>query len=369
MAEIRVEGVSKSYLGVQALDDISLTIQDREFMVLLGPSGCGKTTLLRAIAGFETPDVGTISIGDRDMRGVPPGKRGIAMVFQSYALFPHLRVAGNIAFGLRMHRVPAGEVAERVEKAARLMQIERLVDRYPSQLSGGQRQRVAVARALVMEPQVILMDEPLSNLDALLRLQMRAELKRLLADVDTTTVYVTHDQVEALSMGDRTAVMRDGRILQIDTPLAVYDRPADTFVAQFIGNPPMNVLRARMAEEGVELEGHRLPLAEADGRRPGEEVEVGIRAENIEVLLDREAGALEAEVSVIEPLGSHLLLTLQLGAQALKATTRIDFSVQRDQRIYLRFQPQHLRLLGTGWSGGGDSNSRSPAPKAGALPG
>ncbi|MEP7104556.1 MAG: ABC transporter ATP-binding protein [Chloroflexota bacterium] len=345
MAEIRVEGVSKTYLGVTALDDVSLVIQDKEFMVLLGPSGCGKTTLLRMIAGFEEPDSGSIHIGGRDMRGVPPAKRGIAMVFQSYALFPHLRVAGNIGFGLRMHKVPAAEVGGQVEKAARLMQIEGLLDRYPSQLSGGQRQRVAVARALVMEPEVILMDEPLSNLDALLRLQMRAELKRLLADVDTTTVYVTHDQVEAMTMGDRTAVLRDGRILQVDTPLAVYDRPADTFVAQFIGNPPMNVLRGTMGDGEVEVEGHRLPVADPDGRRPGEEVEVGIRAENIEVLRDREERALEADIRVIEPLGSHLLITLQLGSQAVKATTRIDLEVERDQRVYLRLQPQHLRLL------------------------
>jgi multiple sugar transport system ATP-binding protein len=345
MAEIRVEGVTKNYLGTRALDDVSLTIHDHEFMVLLGPSGCGKTTLLRTIAGFEIPDAGAILIGGRDMRGVAPGKRGIAMVFQSYALFPHLRVADNIAFGLRMHKVPAREVNSRVPEAARLMQIEPLLDRYPSQLSGGQRQRVAVARALVMEPAVILMDEPLSNLDALLRLQMRAELKRLLADVSATTVYVTHDQVEALSMGDRTAVMREGRILQVDKPLAVYDRPADTFVAQFIGNPPMNVLRATMGDGEVQLEGHRLPVTTQDGARAGDTVQVGVRAENIEVLRERDEAAVEAEVRVIEPLGSHLLLTLQLGGQTVKATTRVDFEVEPDQHVFLRIDPEHLRVL------------------------
>src|SRR5438132_2490070 len=319
MAEIRVEHITKRYPGTLALHDVSLTINDQEFMVLLGPSGCGKTTLLRLIAGFETPDEGTIFIGGREMTDVPPARRGIAMVFQSYALFPHLRVFDNVAFGLRMHHVPADEISLRVRNAAGMMQIEPFLDRYPSQLSGGQRQRVAVARALVMEPSVILMDEPLSNLDALLRLQMRAELKRLLQEVKTTTVYVTHDQVEALSMGDRTAVMREGRILQCDTPMMVYDRPADVFVAQFIGSPPMNVLRGRMGERAVEIEGRTLALAKQDGYASGEEVAVGVRAENIEVSRERADGTLAAEVSVVEPLGSHLLVTLTLGNQQLKA--------------------------------------------------
>jgi multiple sugar transport system ATP-binding protein len=346
MAEIRVEGVSKRYPGAVALRDVSLTIDDDEFMVLLGPSGCGKTTLLRLIAGFETPDAGTIFIGGRDMTEVPPARRGIAMVFQSYALFPHLRVFGNIAFGLRMHRVPADELRARVRNAAGLMQIDSLLDRYPSQLSGGQRQRVAVARALVMEPSVILMDEPLSNLDALLRLQMRAELKRLLQDVKTTTVYVTHDQVEALSMGDRTAVMREGRILQVDTPLTVYNEPADVFVARFIGSPPMNVLRGRMGEGEVDVEGHRLGLPAQDGYRPGDEVAVGVRAENIEVWSERGEGTMEAEVTVVEPLGSHLLLTLLLGEQQLKAIARADYPVHSRDRVWLRMHAADLRLVG-----------------------
>ena len=231
MAEIQIERITKRYLGTVALDDVSLTIHNEEFMVLLGPSGCGKTTLLRLIAGFEQADEGAILIDGRDVTEIAPGKRGLAMVFQSYALFPHLKVADNIAFGLRMHHVPRSDIQRRLSSAAELMRIPALLDRFPSQLSGGQRQRVAVARALVMEPAVILMDEPLSNLDALLRLQMRAELKRLLHEVRTTTVYVTHDQVEALSMGDRTAVMRHGRILQVDTPMMVYEHPGDVFVA------------------------------------------------------------------------------------------------------------------------------------------
>ena len=346
MSEIRVEGVTRRYPGTVALQNVSLTIQDNEFMVLLGPSGCGKTTLLRLIAGFERPDEGSISIGGRDVTDVPPGKRGIAMVFQSYALFPHLRVKDNIAFGLRMHNVPRDQIQERVRNAAGVMRIERFLDRYPSQLSGGQRQRVAVARALVMEPAVILMDEPLSNLDALLRLQMRAELKRLLQDVNTTTVYVTHDQIEALSMGDRTAVMRDGRILQVDTPLAVYDSPADVFVAQFIGSPPMNVLRGRMGEREVEIEGHTLSVARQDGYSAGEEVAVGVRAENIEVVREGRDGALPAEVSVVEPLGSHLLVTLLLGGQVLKATTRADFQIHSRDQVWLHVDPADVRLVG-----------------------
>jgi multiple sugar transport system ATP-binding protein len=346
MAEIEVEGLTKRYPGAVALDHVSLTIHDDEFMVLLGPSGCGKTTLLRMIAGFETPDEGRILIGGRDMTDVSPARRGIAMVFQSYALFPHLRVFDNIAFGLRMHRVPADEVQARVRNSAGLMRIDALLDRYPSQLSGGQRQRVAVARALVMEPAVILMDEPLSNLDALLRLQMRAELKRLLQDVRTTTVYVTHDQVEALSMGDRTAVMRDGRILQVDTPLTVYDRPADVFVAQFIGSPPMNVLRGRMGDGEVEVEGHRVQLASQDGYQPGEEVAVGVRAENIELVGEPGRDAMEAEVTVVEPLGSHLLVTLMLGGQQLKVTTRADLPVRPRDRVWLRVNPDDVRLVG-----------------------
>jgi multiple sugar transport system ATP-binding protein len=346
MAEIHVEHVTKRYPGTVALSDVSLTIHEHEFMVLLGPSGCGKTTLLRLIAGFEPADGGVISIDGRDMTDVPAGKRGIAMVFQSYALFPHLKVGDNIAFGLRMHRVPAAQARRRVADAAELMQIGRLLDRYPSQLSGGQRQRVAVARALVMEPAVILMDEPLSNLDALLRLQMRAELKRLLKEVRTTTVYVTHDQVEALSMGDRTAVMREGQILQVDTPTIVYDRPGDVFVAQFIGTPPMNVLKGRMGQREVEIEGHRLPVGVQDGYQPGEAVAIGVRAENVQVSREPRDGALPAEVGVVEPLGSHLLLTVTLGAQLLKVQTRTDFVARPHDQVWLSPDEGSLRLLG-----------------------
>jgi multiple sugar transport system ATP-binding protein len=344
MAQIRIENVTRTFTAHPAVDDVSLTVNDGEFMVLLGPSGCGKTTLLRMVAGFEQPDEGSIYIGERDVTDLPPRSRSIAMVFQSYALFPHMRVAENISFGLRMHRMEKTETRQRVDKAAGMMQIEEFLQRYPSQLSGGQRQRVAVARALAMEPAVLLMDEPLSNLDALLRLQMRAELKTLLKSAGSTTIYVTHDQVEALSMGDRTAVMNLGSLLQVDTPMMVYDHPAQVFVARFIGNPPMNVLRAVARNGAVELEGHPLPL-EPKGAAQGSDVQVGVRAEYVQVAREQRPGTIPAEVRVVEPLGSHLLLTLQLGAQQLKATSRTDFPVQPGDSVWLTVEPTALRLL------------------------
>jgi len=242
MAEIELRSLRKTYGRVVAINDLSVHIPDGEFLVLLGPSGCGKTTTLRALAGLETLDRGRILIGGRDVTLLAPGKRGIAMVFQSYAVFPHMRVFDNIVFGLRMRGVPPGDQRTRAHEVADLLQIRNLLDRYPAQLSGGQRQRVAVARAIVMRPDVLLMDEPLSNLDALLRLHMRAELKRLHRELRATTVYVTHDQVEALSLGDRIAVMKEGEIIQCATPSVIYDTPANRFVGSFIGSPPMNFL-------------------------------------------------------------------------------------------------------------------------------
>src|SRR3990170_5525291 len=244
MAEIRVERVTKLFKGARAVDDVSLTIDDGELMVLLGPSGCGKTTLLRSIAGLEQIDGGRIVIGDRNVTELPPRRRNIAMVFQSYAVFPHMTVFDNIAFGLRMRHATKADVDRHVRDAAELLHIENLLDRFPAETSGGQRQRIAVARALAMQPQVLLMDEPLSNLDALLRLEARAELKRLLGEIGATTIYVTHDQVEAMSMGDQVAVMRTGKLVQVADPLTIYDGPVDRFVGGFIGNPPMNFLSA-----------------------------------------------------------------------------------------------------------------------------
>src|SRR5450759_2580912 len=353
MAEIRVERVTKLFKPVRAVDDVSLTIADGEFMVLLGPSGCGKTTLLRSIAGLEQIDGGRIVIGDRDVTELPPRKRNIAMVFQSYAVFPHMTVFENIAFGLRMRRASKGDIDRQVREAAELLHIENLLDRFPAQTSGGQRQRIAVARALAVQPQVLLMDEPLSNLDALLRLEARAELKRLLGEIGSTTIYVTHDQVEAMSMGDRVAVMRAGKLVQVGDPLTIYNEPVDRFVGGFIGNPPMSFLPARIERRDG---GAVAVLPDAGEVRIGADdglgghtgpILLGIRAENVEIVPAADGTMLRARVLVVEPLGSHNLVTLQVGAEQLKATTRPDERFERDQEVGLRVDPARIRWLDT----------------------
>jgi len=355
VSEIRLERIHKIYKETRAVDDVSLTVKQGEFMVLLGPSGCGKTTLLRSIAGLEEIDAGRVTIGERDVTDLPPRHRKIAMVFQSYAVFPHMSVFENIAFGLRMQKLDKAEIDKRVRSSADLLHIENLLERYPSQVSGGQRQRIAVARAIAMESEVLLMDEPLSNLDALLRLEMRAELKRLLSEIGSTTVYVTHDQVEAMSMGDRIAVMRTGKILQLGKPLDVYQTPVDRFVGGFIGNPPMNFVAATISGSGDSLtagvEGAgsvKVDAAHADLLKGyvGKPVTLGIRAENIEVVREAvEGDTLKAHVLVVEPLGSHDLLTVQLGSELLKVATRPDVAIKVDQDIQLQFEHQRTIWL------------------------
>jgi multiple sugar transport system ATP-binding protein len=328
-----------------------LTISDREFIVLLGPSGCGKTTLLRCLAGLEQVDGGRVFFGDREVTNLPVRQRRISMVFQSYAVFPHMKVFENIAFGLRMQRKSDSEVKKRVNSSAELLHIEDLLDRFPAQLSGGQRQRVAVARAIAYDADVLLMDEPLSNLDALLRLEMRAELKRLLNELKTTVVYVTHDQVEALSLGDRIAVMRKGLFLQLDTPLKVYDTPADHFVGSFIGSPPMNFLSGHLAGDGDALlvENSRLPikpgLADRLRKNGQPEVWLGIRSENIDPGEDAHPGALPGRVIVVEPLGSHILLTVRVGESIIKVNAHADFIFEPEQPISLNFSADKIRLF------------------------
>jgi len=363
VAEIELRQLRKSYGKVVAIDEVSLRIADGEFLVLLGPSGCGKTTTLRAIAGLETLDRGRILIGGRDVTALPPGRRGIAMVFQSYAVFPHMRVLDNIVFGLRMRGVSSDERRRRAQEAAELLQIADLLHRYPAQLSGGQRQRVAVARAIVMRPDVLLMDEPLSNLDALLRLHMRAELKRLHRELRSTTVYVTHDQVEALSLGDRIAVMKDGAVVQCDTPAAIYDRPATRFVGGFIGSPPMNFLTGRLQSVDGRLHAQvggaavPLPPAATASLAVEETVTIGIRPEHIAVEFAAVPSGVPAQVSVLEPIGSHQVLTLQVGAEVVKVVVPPEFTAEPGRRVWLRFDPARLRLMDPG-----SGRAISPAP-------
>ena len=312
MAAITIDAVSKRFGAVQALETVSLQVRDGEFVALLGPSGCGKTTLLRIVAGLEAQTAGSIRIGARDVSHLPPRARGLAMVFQNYAVFPHMTVYENVAFGLRMAGAPAERVARQVEKAAGLMHIEAYLQRHPGQLSGGQRQRVAVARALAVEPAVLLMDEPLSNLDALLRLEMRSELKSILAQAGTTTLYVTHDQTEAMGLADRIAVMQAGRLVQIAAPLDVYRRPRTRFVGGFVGSPPMNFLRLPVADGAARL--GALRLAAPPGL--GGEALVGLRAEDM--LPADEADGFRFDVLVAEPLGAHTLLTGRHDGQPMR---------------------------------------------------
>ena len=336
MAEIEIKNIAKSFGDYQALHNINMTIQDQEFMVLLGASGCGKSTLLRIIAGLETATSGEVWIGGRRIDHLSPKDRGIAMVFQNYAVFPHLTVFENIGFGLRMQKLPNAEVECRVHRTAELMHIEQLLKRYSGELSGGQRQRVAVARALAMEPDVILMDEPLSNLDALLRMEMRAELKGVLAESKTTAIYVTHDQVEAMSMADRISVMHQGRIAQNASPVEVYRNPSEKFVAGFIGNPPMNFLPAAAASTGhwsvagCEFSG---PNAQANT------IDFAIRPEDVS---PSEAG-ISAVVRVVEPLGAHLLVTCDVDGHLFRAVLDSDLVIRAGDTIKLAPQLDRIR--------------------------
>ena len=340
MASITIDGVSKIFGKTPALKNVTLDIADGEFMVLLGPSGCGKTTLLRCVAGLEQVNGGRIRIGERDVSDLAPRDRNIAMVFQSYAVFPHMTVGSNIGFGLRMKRRPKPEIEKRVREGAELLGLVPFLDRYPAQLSGGQRQRVAVARALVMDAPVLLMDEPLSNLDALLRLQARADLKRLHKEVKRTTIYVTHDQVEAMSMGDRIAVMREGAIEQLGAPMEIYDNPATQFVGGFIGSPPMNFLRGAIRDGAFAGDGFTVPLSRAHGAE-GREMLLGVRAEHILIGGDGVAG----KVLVVEPLGSHALVTVLVGKTPVKVQAPIDVAVKADDPVRLRLDESRLRWM------------------------
>ena len=343
MASVAIRDVRKAFGAVQVIHGVDIAIDDGEFVVLVGPSGCGKSTLLRMIAGLENITGGEIRIGERVVNNVPPKERDIAMVFQNYALYPHMTVADNMSFSMRLRGAPKQEIETRVKRAAEILGLTALLERFPRQLSGGQRQRVAMGRAIVRDPQVFLFDEPLSNLDAKLRVQMRTEIKELHQRLRTTTVYVTHDQIEAMTMADKIVVMHDGLVEQIGAPLALYDRPDNLFVAGFIGSPAMNFLPGKIRNNGqvaFEGAGLRVPLertAAADGRA----VVCGVRPENFTIADD---GA-EATIQVIEPTGSEIQVVAKLGGADVIAVFRERHQFKPGDKIRLKPDPRLVHLF------------------------
>jgi len=347
MADLEIRGLTKIFPGgMRALDGLDLHIQDGEFFALLGPSGCGKTTLLRSIAGLETPNSGQIHIGGRDVTRLPPAARDVAMVFQDYALYPHMTVADNIAYPLKVRRVGRKERRETAESVGRSLQIQgAMLDRRPGQLSGGQQQRVALARAIAYRPSVFLFDEPLSNLDARLRLEARTFLKQLQRELGVTTVYVTHDQAEALALADRMAVMDQGRIRQLDTPSNCFLRPANTFVAAFIGSTPMNLLPAKVQDGGLEVAGQKVLIPEAirAQARVGDAVILGVRPEYVSVSPTELPDSLAGTVRVLENLGVDSLVTVEVGDLRVQATVPEERVPAVGDRVWLA--PDQRRLL------------------------
>jgi multiple sugar transport system ATP-binding protein len=334
MASVDVVNARKAYGGVEVIHGVSLSIADGEFVTLVGPSGCGKSTLLRMIAGLESITEGKVKIGPRVVNNLPPRDRDIAMVFQNYALYPHKTVEQNMSFGLKLRNTPKDEIQARVRRAADILHVAPYLTRYPRQLSGGQRQRVAMGRAIVRDPQVFLFDEPLSNLDAQLRVQMRAEIKELHQRLKTTTIYVTHDQIEAMTMADRIVVMRDGVVEQIGAPLELYDRPATLFVASFIGSPSMNLLKGSVTVNGkpafVTEQGVELPLRSAPSNIDGRPCIYGIRPEHLAIGVD-----FKAEVSVVEPTGSETQVFAKVGGHPIVTVFRDRISAQPGQSLLL----------------------------------
>ncbi len=351
MARVKLQRLSKAYDGTLAVKSLDLEVRDKEFVVLLGPSGCGKTTTLRCVAGLESPDEGEIYIGERLVNDLDPKDRNIAMVFQNYALYPHMTVYKNLAFPLENQRLPKGEIDGRVQKTAKLLQIERLLGRKPAQLSGGQQQRVAVGRAIVREPQAFLMDEPLSNLDAKLRVHMRAELKRLQKDIGVTTIYVTHDQVEAMTMADRVAIMNGGLLQQFGSPTEIFRTPANQFVGGFIGNPPMNFLDGSVGPEGTfDLSIFKFPLpadlAEVAGRASSDELVLGIRPQDVRVSLQStEEPCICTETFATEPLGDQTILDVKVGDALVRAIVVPDFPADMGTEVWISFPARKLHLF------------------------
>ena len=355
MAQVLIRNLNKKFEEVHAVKDVNLEIRDKEFVVLVGPSGCGKTTTLRMVAGLESITSGQVLIGDTVVNALPPMDRDIAMVFQNYALYPHMSVYDNMAFGLKMRKFKREEIDRRVKDAAEILGIQSHLKRKPRQLSGGQRQRVALGRAIVRHPQVFLFDEPLPNLDAKLRVQMRVELKKIHDRLGTTAIYVTHDQVEAMTLGDRVVVMKDGVVQQVGEPLELYNSPANRFVAGFIGSPAMNFATVRLHEadgslwaqgDGVKIE---VPAAIAARLRryAGEEVAMGVRPEDLRVATDQDGAGLsvEAIVEVVEKLGSEILLDVQVGRSTMVAAVEPTVPAKRHDRLRLALNPERLHFF------------------------
>ncbi len=358
MAKVVLKDVKKVFPGgIQAVADANLEIDDKEFLVLVGPSGCGKSTFLRMVAGLEEVTEGEIYIDDRIVNDVPPKDRDIAMVFQNYALYPHMSVYNNMAFGLKLRRFPKREIEKRVRDAAQILGIEEFLNRRPKELSGGQRQRVAVGRAIVRKPKVFLFDEPLSNLDAKLRVQMRAELSKLHQRLQTTMIYVTHDQVEAMTMGDRIVVMNEGYLYQVANPIALYDRPVNKFVAGFIGSPPMNFLNGRLISRNGDLyfkeESFEVRIMPEMASRltdyVDKEVTFGIRPEDIhDKMFARDASpenTITAIVEVVEPLGSEILIHLNPGTHPLTARVDVRSSAKVNQKLEFVFDMNKAHIF------------------------
>jgi len=368
MANVTLTNVSKIYPGdVKAVDSVNLEIRDKEFLVLVGPSGCGKSTTLRMVAGLEEISDGTISIGDRVVNDVPPKDRDIAMVFQNYALYPHMSVYKNMAFGLKLRKFPKAEIDKRVREAAKILGIENLLERKPKALSGGQRQRVAVGRAIVRQPKVFLFDEPLSNLDAKLRVQMRVEISKLHARLQSTMIYVTHDQVEAMTMGDRIVVMKDGLVQQVADPIELYDHPVNKFVAGFIGTPPMNFLEGELYEEGGKLhfreQGITVAIPDSiaaklrEANVPAGPISMGVRPEDFHDPIEKPGGSncvdIQARVEIIEPMGAEVYLYMTTGKNPFVARVGPHITPEIDEQKTLAlnmdkvhfFDPQTEKTL------------------------
>ena len=354
MAGIVMEDVSKVYAdGTTAVSDLSLDIKDEEFIVLVGPSGCGKTTALRMVAGLESITHGTIAIGDRVVNTVPPKERDIAMVFQNYALYPHMSVYDNMAFGLKLRKLSKEEIDRRVMQAAEILGLEEFLQRKPKALSGGQRQRVAMGRAIVRNPQVFCMDEPLSNLDAKMRVQTRTDIAKLQSDLGVTTVYVTHDQVEAMTMGDRVAVMNLGELMQVDTPLKLYDKPVNLFVAGFIGSPQMNLLQAHSKEGKAQIGNYLVPVDPAASKQLGaghNNITVGVRPEAWRLVADGQGG-LPVDVTVVEELGADGFVYGHCDVEGTPSNVIVRVTgrdhVAKGDRIYVTTDPTSVHVFDT----------------------